>query len=97
VARARESSLQQRVTQLQGNALTAADSQSEYERLQADADGKRKVYNEFLLRVAQTVKPDDKQQADARIISSAVPPTGPSSPRVFLLTLVAGAITALGS
>ena len=97
VTRARESSLQQRVTQLQGTALTAADSQSEYERLQADADGKRKVYNEFLLRVAQTAKPDDKQQADARIISSAVPPTGPSSPRVFLLTLVAGAITALGS
>ncbi len=97
VGRARESSLQQRVAQLQGNALNAADAQTEYERLQADSDGKRKVYNEFLLRVAQTAKPEDKQQADARIISNAVPPIGPSFPRVFLLTLVAGVITTLGS
>ncbi len=97
VARARETSLQQRVGQLQGNAFNAADAQSEYERLQADADGKRKVYNEFLLRVAQTAKPDDKQQADARIISDAVPPLSPSSPRVFLMTLVAGVIGTLGS
>ncbi|HKX07349.1 MAG TPA: polysaccharide biosynthesis tyrosine autokinase [Stellaceae bacterium] len=97
VARARESSLQQRVTQLQGTALNSADSQQEYERLQADSDGKRKVYNEFLLRVAQTAKPDDKQQADARIISNAVPPTGPSFPHVFQLTLIAGVIATLGS
>lgn len=97
VARARESSLQQRVAQLQGNALTSAGAQSEYDRLQADADGKRKVYNEFLLRVAQTAKPDDQQQADARIISNAVPPTSPSFPRVFLFTLVAGVVGTLGS
>ena len=97
VTRARESSLQQRVTQLQGSALSAADSQSEYERLQADTDGKRKVYNEFLLRIAQTAKPEDKPQADARIISSAVPPTGPSFPHVFQLTLLAGVIATMGS
>jgi len=97
VARVREASLQQRVGQLQGTALTAADAQGEYERLQADADGKRKVYNEFLLRVAQTAKPDDKQQADARIISNAVPPTGPSFPHIFQLTLLAGVIGTLGS
>lgn len=97
VARARESSLQQRVTQVQGTALTAADAQNEYARLQADADGKRKVYNEFLLRVAQTAKPDDKQQADARIISNAVPPTSPSFPHVFQITLLAGVIATLGS
>jgi succinoglycan biosynthesis transport protein ExoP len=97
VARAREASLAQRVTQVQGSALTAADAQTEYERLQADSDGKRKVYNEFLLRVAQTAKPDDKQSADARIISNAVPPTGPSFPRVFQLTLLAGVIATLGS
>ncbi len=97
VARARESSLQQRVSQVQGTALNAADAQNQYERLQADADGKRKVYNEFLLRVAQTAKPDDKQQADARIISNAVPPTGPSFPHVFQITLLAGVIASLGS
>ena len=97
VARAREASLQQRVTQLQGSALTAADAQNEYERLQADSEGKRKVYNEFLLRVAQTAKPEDQQQADARIISSAVPPTSPSFPHVFQLTLLAGVIATLGS
>lgn len=97
VARARESSLQQRVTQVQGTALSTADSQQEYERLQADSDGKRKVYNEFLLRVAQTAKPDDKQQADARIISNGVPPTAPSFPHVFQLTLIAGVIATLGS
>jgi succinoglycan biosynthesis transport protein ExoP len=97
VARAREATLQQKVNQLQGSALSAADAQSEYERLQADADGKRKVYNEFLLRVAQTAKPEDKPQADARIISNAVPATTPSFPRVFQLMLLAGVITTLGS
>jgi polysaccharide biosynthesis transport protein len=97
VAHVREASLQQKVTQLQGSALSTADAQSEFERMQADADGKRKIYNEFLLRVAQTAKPDDKQQADARIISNAVPPTGASFPRVFQLVLLAGVIATLGS
>lgn len=97
VARAREASLQQRMSQLQGSALSAAETQSQYERLQAEADGKRKVYNEFLLRIAQTAKPEDKQQADARIISNAVPATKPDFPRVFQLVLLAGVIGTLGS
>lgn len=97
VARAREASLQQRLGQLQGSALSAAETQSQYERLQADADGKRKVYNEFLLRIAQTAKPEDKQQADARIISNAVPAIKPDFPRVLQLVLLAGVIGTLGS
>lgn len=97
VARSRVQTLEQKVAQIEGVARTSSDAQSELQRLKDDADGKRKVYNEFLLRVAQTAKPDDQQQADARVISNAVAPIYPSNPRVFQLVLLTGVVGTLAS
>lgn len=97
VARSREQSLTQKIAQVEGTARTSSDAQSQLQRLKDDADGKRKIYNEFLLRIAQTAKPDDQQQADARVISSATPPIWPSNPRIFQIVLLTGVVGTLAS
>ncbi len=97
VARSREQSLTQKIGQLEGTARASSDAQAQLQRLKDDADGKRKIYNEFLLRIAQTAKPDDQQQADARVISSAVAPIWPSNPRIFQIVLLAGIVGTLAS
>ncbi len=48
-----------------------------------------------MLRVAETAKPQDMPQANARPISLAVVPVKPSSPRTGLLALLAGFAGAL--
>jgi len=97
VARAREQSLAQKVAQLEGSARTSSEAQAQLQLLKDDADGKRKIYNEFLLRLAQTAKPDDQQEPDARIISNAAPPIGPSGPHVFQIVLLTGIVGTLAS
>jgi capsular exopolysaccharide synthesis family protein len=97
IARTREETLAKRIAQLGQTARASADDQAELQRLKDDADGKRKVYNEFLVRIAETAKPNDRQEADARIISNAVAPIGPSGPHAFLFALVAGVLGTLAS
>ncbi len=97
VARSREATLNQKMAQIEGVARESADYQSQLQRLKDDADGKRKVYNEFLLRLAQTAKPDDQQPADARIIANAVAPIVASNPRVFQIVLLVGVAGTLAS
>lgn len=97
VTRAREQTLTQKIGQIEGVARINSDAQTQLQRLKDDADGKRKVYNEFLLRLAQTAKPDDQQQPDARIISNAAAPISPSNPRVFQIVLLTGVVGTLAS
>ena len=97
VARSREQTLSQKVAQIEGAARVSSDAQAQLQRLKDDADGKRKIYNEFLLRIAQTAKPDDQQTADARVISNAVAPISPSGPKVFQIVLLTGIVGTLAS
>jgi len=94
-ARGRQAELEQKVGQLERAALSGSDKEARLERLRADAEGKRKIYNEFMLRVAQTARPDDQKAIDARVISQAVAPVGKAGPRTFLFVMAAGAITFL--
>ena len=90
VTRAREASLIQQVATLNGKATASSAAQDQLQRLNDDAQSKRKLYDEFMLRVAQTAKPQDIQQANARMISAAIVPLHPSSPKITLMALLAG-------
>ena len=90
VTRQREGDIEAKIDNLRKAATTASDQQDHLQRLNDDAATKRKVYEEFMLRVAQTAKPQDEQQANARPISLAVVPVKPSFPRTGLLALLAG-------
>jgi uncharacterized protein involved in exopolysaccharide biosynthesis/Mrp family chromosome partitioning ATPase len=90
VTRAREASLVQQIATLNAKATASTAAQDQLQRLNDDAQSKRKVYEQFMLRVAETAKPQDIQQANARMISSAIVPLHPSSPKITLMALLAG-------
>jgi succinoglycan biosynthesis transport protein ExoP len=96
-ARARVASLQQRMDQLQTSGGKATEQQNMLQTLKDDVDGKRKLYDQFLLTVAQTAKPGDTPLVDARIISAAEAPIHPSSPRIAVIGLLAGVVGGLGA
>ncbi|MEL6472956.1 MAG: Wzz/FepE/Etk N-terminal domain-containing protein [Pseudomonadota bacterium] len=71
--------------------------------LEREAEASRTLYEEFLARFKETNEQDDLAQADARVLSGAVAPDRPSSPKptlnlilAFLMgTVVAGALALL--
>jgi len=62
--------------------------------LEGNAEAARNVYQSFLDRYKQTGAQEGVEQADARVVSHAVPPTHQSSPNVMLalaLSVIVGA------
>lgn len=94
-AQAQVDGLQRRMDQLTRAAGTATEQQNLLQALKDDVAGKRKLYDQFLLTVAQTAKPGDKQLTVARIISQAEAPIGPSSPRIGVIGFLAGTMGSL--
>ena len=69
--------------------------------LQREADANKLLYENFLTKFKQTSSEEDIQQADARLVSSALPPRIPSFPKKtvlvgfsFLVSLLVGAAAA---
>ncbi len=56
--------------------------------LEREAEANRLIYQTFLSRFKETSQQEDIQQADARIISEAARPGGPSAPRKRLILTV---------
>jgi capsular exopolysaccharide synthesis family protein len=96
-ADARVVSLERRQAELQKEGGVQTAQQTVLQTLQDDVTGKRKLYDDFLLTLAQTAKPSDSQIANARVISSAEAPLQPSSPRFGIVALLAAIIGALGA
>jgi len=94
-AEQRENDLEGKLSALRKIATGSTEQEDHLQRLNDDAASKRKIYEEFMLRVAQTAKPQDMPQANARPISLATVPPHPSSPRTGLLALLAGFAGAL--
>lgn len=55
------------------------------QQLQREADANRMLYQHFLTSLNETAAQEGLQQADSRILSSAVVPSGPSAPRNSLI------------
>jgi exopolysaccharide transport family protein len=89
-------SLNQTKSQLSGNATASV----RLNELQRNADSASAIYQSFLDRYKQASTQVGMQSSDARIVSAAKLPTGPSSPKVMLnllLGLIVGTLLGVGS
>jgi polysaccharide biosynthesis transport protein len=88
VSRARENTLRQRLTEVEGQQTFVNRAQIQISQLEREAGANRTLYESFLNRFKQIYEQDDMQQSDARIIGRADVPERPSKP---LRTLILGA------
>jgi len=82
-----------------GELATRIDRQStelvNLQQYQREAEANRLIYEHFLARLKETSVQQGIQQADGRILSRAVVPTGPSAPkksRILALSMILGLI-----
>jgi succinoglycan biosynthesis transport protein ExoP len=98
VASAREQELMNSMKRLQDEAGRADLAGVELGALQGEVDTNRELFTAFLTRFREIVEQQGLEEADSKILSSAVQPAAPSHPKVMLLTLVAfGASLVLGT
>ncbi len=84
-ARAKEASLKDTLGGIQKNAAQEGKLDVPLRELQREADANKLLYENFLTRFKQTTTEEDIQQADARLVSSALPPMIPSFPKKTVL------------
>jgi capsular exopolysaccharide synthesis family protein len=84
-ARAKEASLRNTLAGIQRNATAESKLDVPLRELQREADANKLLYENFLTRSKQTSTEEDIQQADARLVSAALPPRIPSFPRKSVL------------
>jgi polysaccharide biosynthesis transport protein len=81
-ARQHEAELRDQLAKAQTAATSLSSVQSELEQLQKDADTRRTLYQTLIQRAAQTdANKGGPEQSGARVVSLAVAPAFPSSPR----------------
>lgn len=84
VARAREASLRNSLAGLQRSTAEQDKDAVQLHELEREADANKTLYENFLSKFKQTSAQEDIQQADARVVSTATPPTTPSYPNKTL-------------
>lgn len=84
VAKSRESSLVESVSQAMGISAVANETQVQLRELERESETYRNLYQTFLQRYQEAVQQQSFPMTDARIISRATPPNGPSHPRKSL-------------
>ncbi|MGB0720815.1 MAG: AAA family ATPase [Gammaproteobacteria bacterium] len=88
VARSRERSLRQALEGARGEAAEQGTASVTLRELERQAETDRLLYENFLGRFKETRQQQDIQQADARILSEAVPPSVPSRPHKALIIVL---------
>jgi succinoglycan biosynthesis transport protein ExoP len=85
IAKARETSLQNSVSLATGVSAVANETQVQLRELEREAETYKNLYQTFLQRYQEAVQQQSFPVTDARVISSANPPSSPSQPRKMLL------------
>ncbi|MHC9418845.1 GumC family protein [Sphingomonas citri] len=88
-ARARAASIESSLAQTRGQLASNVRASVELAELQRKADAARALYTNLLATVGQQTTSVAIVQPDAQVVSAAVPPLKPSSPRL-LINLVVG-------
>ena len=83
VARIRERTLEGGLDELKSDTERLNAAQGRLRVLEREAAANRTLFDTFLARWKETGRQDEIQYADARILSRAVVPGGPSSPQTF--------------
>ena len=94
VAAAQEQALAGDLERLSGETAAQNHAEVRLRALEREAEASRNLLETFLARMKETSNQEDIQRSDARILSPALPPVKPSSPRV-LLVMVAAALLGL--
>ena len=85
VARSRVDALQKSLDQLKAKTSENDQAEIRLRELQREADANKTVYESFLNRFKQTSQQANLQTPDARVISEAMAPGAPSSPKKGLI------------
>lgn len=94
VARSREATLRQRISEAQNQVAFSNRAQIQIEQLEREAAANQTLYESFLNRFKQTGQ-ENMQQADARVIARADVPENPSKPKRSLIMMAAVVASAL--
>lgn len=91
----RERALEQQLSTLKGQSSVLNTAEVRLRELQRDAEASRNIYESFLNRMKETEEQAQIINADAQIISKAIPPTRPVFPppvAFLVLGLIGGAL-----
>jgi capsular exopolysaccharide synthesis family protein len=91
-ARAQESSLRETLNGLRNTVSAEQTAEIQLQQLLAEADANRSIFESFLGRSTQLANVSGIQEADAEIVSPAVPPLAPSAPKKGRALAVIGMI-----
>lgn len=99
IAKARETSLESSLSELVGASADTNETMVSLRELERESETYKNLYQTFLQRYQETVQQQSFPITEARIISQARPPEGPSLPRkklVLALALVLGGMVGTG-
>jgi succinoglycan biosynthesis transport protein ExoP len=85
VAQSRERQITEGVASATSTSVTASETQVQLRELERNAESYKNLYQTFLQRYQEAVQQQSFPVTEARIISYASPPAGPSEPRKFLV------------
>ena len=93
IAKAQEDSIERRMGEVFRQSATTRQSQVRLRELETAANTYRSIYETFLSRFTQSVQQQSFPSTEARIVSYASAPSGPSSPKkslTFVLAILCG-------
>src|SRR5712692_1542456 len=95
IAKSQEESIDKRMIEVFQKSDEARQSQVRLRELETAANTYRGIYETFLSRFTQSVQQQSFPSTEARVVTFASPPRGPSSPKISL-TLALAALCGLG-
>ncbi len=88
VTASRINALESEITTVSGGTSVDREVAVKLRELERDADASRNIYNSFLERYKETADQQRLIEADAKVVSTAAPPTTPSTPGPMLFGAV---------
>jgi polysaccharide biosynthesis transport protein len=95
ITKSQEDSIDKRMTEVFQQSASTRQSQVHLRELETAANSYRNIYETFLSRFTQSVQQQSFPSTEARVVTVASAPSGPSSPKTSL-TLAFAAICGLG-
>ncbi|HWX58073.1 polysaccharide biosynthesis tyrosine autokinase [Bradyrhizobium sp.] len=95
ITKSQEDSIDKRMIDVFQHSATTRQSQVRLRELETAANTYRNIYETFLSRFTQSVQQQSFPSTEARVVTVATPPSGPSSPKTSL-TLALAAILGFG-
>src|SRR5215813_2882458 len=90
ITKAREDSLRRSLDQIVAESQTTSQAQIVLRQLESTAKSYRSLYDNFLQRYMESVQQQSFPITEARVITRASSPPGPSSPRTLYILAIAG-------